>query len=203
MLQVSVYRFNPETDVAPQMQEYQVETGGKDLMVLDVLEMIKAEHDASVTYRRSCREGVCGSDGLNINGKNGLACITPLSDAVKKNKLVIRPLPGFPVVRALVVDMSLFYALYECILCACCSTSCPSFWWNPDRFVGPAGLLQAYRFLADSRDQATDERLAKLDDPFSVFRCHGIQNCVNVCPKGLNPTRAIGHIRTMLLNRAA
>ena len=235
MLQVSVYRFNPETDAAPQMQEYQVETGGKDLMVLDVLEMIKAEHDASVTYRRSCREGVCGSDGLNINGKNGLACITPLSDAVKKNKLVIRPLPGLPVVRDLVVDMSLFYAqyekiepylqnntpapaierlqtpedrakldgLYECILCACCSTSCPSFWWNPDRFVGPAGLLQAYRFLADSRDQATDERLAKLDDPFSVFRCHGIQNCVNVCPKGLNPTRAIGHIRTMLLNRAA
>ena len=235
MLQVSVYRFNPETDAAPQMQEYQDETGGKDLMVLDVLEMIKAEHDASVTYRRSCREGVCGSDGLNINGKNGLACITPLSDAVKNNKLVIRPLPGLPVVRDLVVDMSLFYAqyekiepylqnnspapaierlqtpedrakldgLYECILCACCSTSCPSFWWNPDRFVGPAGLLQAYRFLADSRDQATDERLAKLDDPFSVFRCHGIQNCVNVCPKGLNPTRAIGHIRTMLLNRAA
>lgn len=235
MLQVSVYRFNPETDAAPQMQEYQVETGGKDLMVLDVLEMIKAEHDASVTYRRSCREGVCGSDGLNINGKNGLACITPLSDAVKNNKLVIRPLPGLPVVRDLVVDMSLFYAqyekiepylqnntpapaierlqtpedrakldgLYECILCACCSTSCPSFWWNPDRFVGPAGLLQAYRFLADSRDQATDERLAKLDDPFSVFRCHGIQNCVNVCPKGLNPTRAIGHIRTMLMNRAA
>ena len=235
MLQVSVYRFNPETDAAPQMREYQVETGGKDLMVLDVLEMIKAEHDASVTYRRSCREGVCGSDGLNINGKNGLACITPLSNAVKNNKLVIRPLPGLPVVRDLVVDMSLFYAqyekiepylqnnspapaierlqtpedrakldgLYECILCACCSTSCPSFWWNPDRFVGPAGLLQAYRFLADSRDQATDERLSKLDDPFSVFRCHGIQNCVNVCPKGLNPTRAIGHIRTMLLNRAA
>ena len=235
MLQVSVYRFNPESDAAPQMQEYQVETGGKYLMVLDVLEMIKAEHDASVTYRRSCREGVCGSDGLNINGKNGLACITPLSGAVKNNKLVIRPLPGLPVVRDLVVDMSLFYAqyekiepylqnnspapaierlqtpedrakldgLYECILCACCSTSCPSFWWNPDRFVGPAGLLQAYRFLADSRDQATDERLAKLDDPFSVFRCHGIQNCVNVCPKGLNPTRAIGHIRTMLLNRAA
>lgn len=235
MLQVSVYRFNPETDAAPKMQEYQVETGGKDLMVLDVLEMIKAEHDATVTYRRSCREGVCGSDGLNINGKNGLACITPLSDAVKNNKLVIRPLPGLPVVRDLVVDMSLFYAqyekiepylqnntpapaierlqspedrakldgLYECILCACCSTSCPSFWWNPDRFVGPAGLLQAYRFLADSRDQATDERLAKLDDPFSVFRCHGIQNCVNVCPKGLNPTRAIGQIRNMLLNRAA
>ncbi|MBL6906640.1 succinate dehydrogenase iron-sulfur subunit [Luminiphilus sp.] len=235
MLQVSVYRFNPETDASPQMQEYRVDTAGKDLMVLDVLEMIKADHDATVTYRRSCREGVCGSDGLNINGRNGLACITPLSETVKKNKLVIRPLPGLPVVRDLVVDMSLFYAqyekiepylqnstpapaierlqtpedrakldgLYECILCACCSTSCPSFWWNPDRFIGPAGLLQAYRFLADSRDQATEERLSKLDDPFSVFRCHGIQNCVNVCPKGLNPTRAIGHIRSMLLSRAA
>jgi succinate dehydrogenase / fumarate reductase iron-sulfur subunit len=203
-------------------------------MVLDVLELIKAEHDGSVTYRRSCREGVCGSDGLNINGKNGLACISPLSESVKNNKVVIRPLPGLPVIRDLVVDMSLFYAqyekvqpylqnatpapaiermqspeeraqldgLYECILCACCSTSCPSFWWNPDRFIGPAGLLQAYRFLADSRDTATDDRLAKLDDPFSVFRCHGIQNCVNVCPKGLNPTKAIGHIRGMLLNRA-
>ncbi len=234
MLQVSLYRYNPETDDAPFMQDFSVDTGGQDLMVLDVLELIKAEHDGSVTYRRSCREGVCGSDGLNMNGKNGLACITPLSETVKGEKLVIRPLPGLPVIRDLVVDMSLFYAqyekvqpylqnptpapaierlqtpeeraqldgLYECILCACCSTSCPSFWWNPDRFVGPAGLLQAYRFLADSRDTATEDRLAKLDDPFSVFRCHGIQNCVNVCPKGLNPTKAIGHIRTMLLNRA-
>ncbi len=234
MLQVSLYRYNPETDDAPFMQDFAVETGGKDLMVLDVLELIKAEHDGSVTYRRSCREGVCGSDGLNMNGKNGLACITPLSETVKGDKLVIRPLPGLPVIRDLVVDMSLFYAqyekvqpylqnptpapaierlqspeeraqldgLYECILCACCSTSCPSFWWNPDRFVGPAGLLQAYRFLADSRDTATEDRLSKLDDPFSVFRCHGIQNCVNVCPKGLNPTKAIGHIRTMLLSRA-
>jgi succinate dehydrogenase / fumarate reductase iron-sulfur subunit len=234
MLQVSIYRYNPETDDAPYMQDFSVDTGGRDLMVLDVLEMIKAEHDGSVTYRRSCREGVCGSDGLNMNGKNGLACISALSESVKNNKLVIRPLPGLPVIRDLVVDMSLFYAqyekvqpylqnpspapaierlqspeeraqldgLYECILCACCSTSCPSFWWNPDRFIGPAGLLQAYRFLADSRDTATDERLAKLDDPFSVFRCHGIQNCVNVCPKGLNPTKAIGHIRSMLLSRA-
>ena len=234
MLQVSLYRYNPETDDAPFMQDFSVDTGGKDLMVLDVLELIKAEHDGSVTYRRSCREGVCGSDGLNMNGKNGLACITPLSETVKGDKLVIRPLPGLPVIRDLVVDMSLFYAqyekvqpylqnptpapaierlqspeeraqldgLYECILCACCSTSCPSFWWNPDRFVGPAGLLQAYRFLADSRDTSTEDRLSKLDDPFSVFRCHGIQNCVNVCPKGLNPTKAIGHIRTMLLNRA-
>ena len=234
MLQVSLYRYNPETDEAPYMEDFSVDTGGRDLMVLDVLELIKADHDGSVTYRRSCREGVCGSDGLNMNGKNGLACITPLSESVKGDKLVIRPLPGLPVIRDLVVDMSLFYAqyekvqpylqnptpapaierlqspeeraqldgLYECILCACCSTSCPSFWWNPDRFVGPAGLLQAYRFLADSRDTATEDRLAKLDDPFSVFRCHGIQNCVNVCPKGLNPTKAIGHIRTMLLNRA-
>ena len=234
MLQVSLYRYNPETDEAPYMQDFSVDTGGRDLMVLDVLELIKADHDGSVTYRRSCREGVCGSDGLNMNGKNGLACITPLSESVKGDKLVIRPLPGLPVIRDLVVDMGLFYAqyekvqpylqnptpapaierlqspeeraqldgLYECILCACCSTSCPSFWWNPDRFVGPAGLLQAYRFLADSRDTATEDRLAKLDDPFSVFRCHGIQNCVNVCPKGLNPTKAIGHIRTMLLNRA-
>ena len=234
MLQVSLYRYNPETDEAPYMQDFSVDTSGRDLMVLDVLELIKADHDGSVTYRRSCREGVCGSDGLNMNGKNGLACITALSEIVKGDKLVIRPLPGLPVIRDLVVDMSLFYAqyekvqpylqnptpapaierlqspeeraqldgLYECILCACCSTSCPSFWWNPDRFVGPAGLLQAYRFLADSRDTATEDRLAKLDDPFSVFRCHGIQNCVNVCPKGLNPTKAIGHIRTMLLNRA-
>ena len=234
MLQVSIYRYNPDTDDAPYMQDFSVDTGGRDLMVLDVLEMIKAEYDGSVTYRRSCREGVCGSDGLNMNGKNGLACISALSESVKNNKLVIRPLPGLPVIRDLVVDMSLFYAqyekvqpylqnpspapaierlqspeeraqldgLYECILCACCSTSCPSFWWNPERFIGPAGLLQAYRFLADSRDTATDERLAKLDDPFSVFRCHGIQNCVNVCPKGLNPTKAIGHIRSMLLSRA-
>ena len=234
MLQVSLYRYNPETDEAPYMQDFSVDTSGRDLMVLDVLELIKAEYDGSVTYRLSCREGVCGSYGLNMNGKNGLACVTPLSETVKGEKLVIRPLPGLPVIRDLVVDMSLFYAqyekvqpylqnaspapaierlqspeeraqldgLYECILCACCSTSCPSFWWNPDRFVGPAGLLQAYRFLADSRDTATEERLSKLDDPFSVFRCHGIQNCVNVCPKGLNPTKAIGHIRTMLLNRA-
>ena len=230
MLQVSLYRYNPETDDAPFMQDFSVDTGGRDLMVLDVLELIKAEHDGSVTYRRSCREGVCGSDGLNMNGKNGLACVTPLSETVKGEKLVIRPLPGLPVIRDLVVDMSLFYAqyekvqpylqnptpapaierlqtpeeraqldgLYECILCACCSTSCPSFWWNPDRFVGPAGLLQAYRFLADSRDTATEDRLAKLDDPFSVFRCHGIQNCVNVCPKGLNPAKAIASIKKML-----
>ncbi|QFU00907.1 Succinate dehydrogenase iron-sulfur subunit [Halomonas sp. THAF5a] len=229
-LQVSLYRYNPETDSAPYMQEFQVDTQGRDLMVLDVLHLAK-EQDNGLAYRRSCREGVCGSDGMNMNGKNGLACITPLSEVVKGNKLTLRPLPGLPVIRDLVVDMGLFYkqyeriqpylqndepapaierlqspeerdkldGLYECILCACCSTSCPSFWWNPDKFVGPAGLLQAYRFLADSRDDATRERLAELEDPFSVFRCRGIMNCVAVCPKGLNPTRAIGKIREMLL----
>lgn len=232
MLKVEVYRYNPETDKEPYMKTYEVDTGGKDLMVLDVLELLKGQ-DPTLAYRRSCREGVCGSDGMNISGKNGLACITALSSCVRNNKLVLRPLPGLPVIRDLVIDMSQFYAqykkiepylqndtpapaierlqtpeerekldgLYECILCACCSTSCPSFWWNPDKFIGPAGLLQAYRFLADSRDTATDERLAKLDDPYSVFRCHSIQNCVDVCPKGLNPTKAIGHIRNMLLQR--
>jgi succinate dehydrogenase / fumarate reductase iron-sulfur subunit len=232
-MQVSVYRYNPETDEVPTMREMSVELpGDRDLMVLDVLEMLKAE-DPTLSYRRSCREGVCGSDGINMNGRNGLACITPVSSVAKRGKLILRPLPGLPVVRDLVVDMTQFYrqyekvkpylindkpppaqerlqspeeraeldGLYECILCACCSTSCPSFWWNPDKFIGPAGLLQAYRFLADSRDTATAERLSELDDPFSVFRCRGIMNCVSVCPKGLNPTRAIGKIRTMLLQQ--
>ena len=233
MLKVEVYRYNPETDKTPYMKTYEIDTEGKDLMVLDVLEMLKAQ-DPTLVYRRSCREGVCGSDGMNISGKNGLACVTALSECVKNNTLVLRPLPGLPVIRDLIIDMSQFYAqykkiepflqndtpapaierlqspedrakldgLYECILCACCSTSCPSFWWNPDKFIGPAGLLQSYRFLADSRDTATVKRLGNLDDPFSVFRCHGIQNCVSVCPKGLSPTRAIGHIRTMLLQNA-
>ena len=231
MLDVSIYRYDPEKDSEPYMKNYHIDTKGKDMMVLDVLELLKAQ-DPSLTYRRSCREGVCGSDGMNINGKNGLACIKPLSEAVKNNKLELRPLPGPPVIRDLVIHMSQFYkqyekvkpylqsetpvngierkqsiedrkkldGLYECILCACCSTSCPSFWWNPDKFIGPAGLLQSYRFLADSRDDQDKSRLNELSDPFSVFRCHGIQNCVSVCPKGLNPTRAIGHIRSMLLN---
>ena len=232
-MKVSVYRYNPESDAVPRMQDYTIDLpAGKDLMVLDVMELLKAQ-DPSLTYRRSCREGVCGSDGVNMNGKNGLACITPVSEVAKKDKLVLRPLPGLPVIRDLVIDMSQFYrqyekikpylindqpppaqerlqspedrakldGLYECILCACCSTSCPSFWWNPEKFIGPAGLLQAYRFLADSRDTATAERLSGLDDPFSLFRCRGIMNCVSVCPKGLNPTRAIGKIRTMLLQQ--
>lgn len=232
-MQVSVYRYNPETDEAPRMQNMEVEIPeGRDLMVLDVLELAKAQ-DPTLTYRRSCREGVCGSDGVNMNGSNGLACITPVSSVTKRGRLAIRPLPGLPVIRDLVVDMGQFYkqyekvkpylindeappaqerlqspeerarldGLYECILCACCSTSCPSFWWNPDKFIGPAGLLQAYRFLADSRDTASDERLADLADPFSVFRCRGIMNCVSACPKHLNPTRAIGQIKALLLQR--
>jgi len=234
-MKVSIYRFNPDTDKRPYMQDFDIEIPtGKDLMVLDVLHLVK-EQDPTVSYRRSCREGVCGSDGMNINGTNGLACITALSDVGGEGKtLVLRPLPGLPVIRDLVIDMSTFYkqyekvqpflinntpppaierlqsqeerekldGLYECILCACCSTACPSFWWNPDKFIGPSGLLQAYRFLVDSRDTATEERLSQLDDPFSVFRCRGIMNCVTVCPKGLNPTRAIGHIRSMLLSSA-
>jgi succinate dehydrogenase / fumarate reductase iron-sulfur subunit len=232
-LEFSVYRYNPDVDNAPRMQDYKLEVEeGRDMMVLDALLLLK-EQDPSLSFRRSCREGVCGSDGVNMNGKNGLACITPLS-ALKGKKVVLRPLPGLPVIRDLVIDMTQFYTqyekvkpflindkptggverlqtvedrekldgLYECILCACCSTSCPSFWWNPDKFIGPAGLLHAYRFLADSRDTATEERLKGLDDAFSVFRCHSIMNCVSVCPKGLNPTKAIGQIKSMLLNRS-
>ncbi|MCY4214527.1 MAG: succinate dehydrogenase iron-sulfur subunit [Gammaproteobacteria bacterium] len=232
-MQVSVYRYNPDVDDKPRMRDMSIELPeGQDLMVLDLLERLK-EQDPSLSYRRSCREGVCGSDGINMNGLNGLACITPVSQVAKRGKLALRPLPGLPVIRDLVVDMGQFFdqfekvrpylinetpppaqerlqspeqraeldGLYECILCGCCSTACPSFWWNPDKFVGPAGLLQAYRFLADSRDTAGDERLRDLEDPFSVFRCRGIMNCVNVCPKGLNPTRAIGKIRGLLVKQ--
>ncbi|MEL0236402.1 MAG: succinate dehydrogenase iron-sulfur subunit, partial [Gammaproteobacteria bacterium] len=217
-LEINIYRFNAETDAFPYMQTFNFTKPERDIMVLELLNLLK-EQDPTISYRRSCREGVCGSDGMNINGKNGLACITPLSQVLKGNKLDLRPLPGLPVIRDLVVDMEEFYAqyekikpflqndstppeierlqspedrdkldgLYECILCACCSTSCPSFWWNPDKFVGPAALLQAYRFIADTRDSRTEERLEALSDPFSVYRCHGIMNCVSVCPKGLNP----------------
>ena len=229
-LEINIYRFNAETDAFPYMQTFNFAKPERDIMVLELLNLLK-EQDPTISYRRSCREGVCGSDGMNINGKNGLACITPLSQALKGNKLDLRPLPGLPVIRDLVVDMEEFYAqyekikpflqndstppeierlqspedrdkldgLYECILCACCSTSCPSFWWNPDKFVGPAALLQAYRFIADTRDSRTEERLEALSDPFSVYRCHGIMNCVSVCPKGLNPNKAIGNIKSMLL----
>ncbi|MEG0882152.1 MAG: succinate dehydrogenase iron-sulfur subunit [Janthinobacterium sp.] len=233
-LKFKIYRYDPDQDAKPYMQDLTVELKDTDKMLLDALQRIKSDVDDSLALRRSCREGVCGSDGMNINGKNGLACITPLSAVVKRNKLIIRPLPGLPVIRDLVVDMSIFYkqyekvkpflqndtpapaierlqspeerekldGLYECILCACCSTSCPSFWWNPDKFVGPAGLLQAYRFIADSRDEATGARLDNLEDPYRLFRCHSIMNCVDVCPKGLNPNKAIGKIKELMVRRA-
>src|SRR6476660_9751147 len=231
-MRFSIYRYDPDKDSAPRMQDYDVALEPTDRMLLDALTRIKSVDD-SVSYRRSCREGICGSDAMNINGKNGLACITKLADL--KEPVRLRPLPGLPVIRDLIVDMTQFFkqyhsvkpylvnndppprdkerlqspaereeldGLYECILCACCSTSCPSFWWNPDKFVGPAGLLQAYRFIADSRDEATAERLDNLEDPYRLFRCHTIMNCVDVCPKGLNPNKAIGKIKELMVRRA-
>lgn len=228
---VRLYRYHPEQDDVPYSQDVQVDGDFRKRMVLDVLEHLKTR-DATLTFRRSCREGVCGSDGLNINGRNNLGCITRVGDALgNKDLLEIRPLPGMPVIRDLVVDQSLFFSqykrvqpwlindtprppterlqspedrakldgLYECILCACCTSACPSWWWNPEKYIGPSGLLQAYRFLVDSRDTATAERMAKLSDPFSVFRCRGIGNCTAYCPKGLNPMKAIGRIKAMLV----
>ena len=232
VVRFSIYRYDPDRDDKPRMQNIEVELQPTDKMLLDALMRIKIANDDSLSFRRSCREGVCGSDAMNINGKNGLACITNLRDL--KEPIVLKPLPGLPVIRDLIVDMTQFFkqyhsvspflindtpppekerlqspqereeldGLYECVLCACCSTSCPSFWWNPDKFVGPAGLLQAYRFIADSRDQATSERLDNLEDPYRLFRCHTIMNCVDVCPKGLNPTRAIGKIKELMVRRA-
>ena len=229
-MKFSIYRYNPETDAQPTMRDYELDIEAGDKMLLDALLLIK-EQDDSLSLRKSCREGVCGSDAMNINGRNGLACITPLSSL--KQPIALRPLPGLPVIRDLVVDMTQFFrqyhsikpylvnhdpppeterlqspaqraeldGLYECILCACCTTSCPSFWWNPDKFVGPAGLLQAYRFIADSRDHATSERLDNLEDPYRLFRCHTIMNCVDVCPKELNPTEAIGKIKNLMVKR--
>ncbi|MDQ6619096.1 MAG: succinate dehydrogenase iron-sulfur subunit [Pseudomonadota bacterium] len=226
-----IYRYNPDVDEKPYVKDYDVQLEPSDRMLLDALVRIKAVDD-SLAFRRSCREGVCGSDAMNINGKNGLACTTNIKSL--KQPVELRPLPGLPVIRDLIVDMSQFFkqyhsvkpylstespapererlqspedrdelnGLYECILCACCSTACPSFWWNPDKFVGPAGLLQAYRFIADTRDEATNDRLDNLEDPYRLFRCHTIMNCVDVCPKGLNPTRAIGKIREILVKRA-
>lgn len=230
-IRVSIYRYDPESGRAPYMQDYALEMEPHGKMLLDAILLIK-DMDPTLAVRRSCREGVCGSDAMNINGRNGLACITPLAEL--KQPIELRPLPGLPVIRDLVVDLSQFYkqyravkpylinldpepeierlqqpadrqeldGLYECILCACCSTACPSFWWNPDKFLGPAALLQAYRFLADSRDQATNERLDDLEDPYRLFRCHSIMNCVEVCPKGLNPTLAIGRIKALLVKRS-
>ncbi len=230
MLTVSISRFNPETDEAPYMQDFQINLDEHHcVMVLDALLVIKNKIDETLTLRRSCREGVCGSDGMNINGKNRLACTTHIASL--KTPIVIRPLPGLPVIRDLVVDMTQFYqqyekaqpylqndtpapaterlqspadrakldGLYECILCACCTSSCPSYWWNPDKYMGPAALLQAYRFISDSRDDHKQERLANLTDPFSVFRCRGIMNCVDVCPKDLNPLKAINNIKEEML----
>ncbi len=231
-VKVSIYRYNPEVDTKPYYKDYTVELDPLDTKLLNVLMKIKDLHDDSVSFRRSCREGVCGSDAININGRNGLACLTDISSL--GNKIVLRPIPGLPVVRDLIVDMTQFFNQYhsikpyviddrpqpereriqsqedraqldgtiECILCACCSTACPSFWWNPDKFLGPAALLHAYRFIADTRDQATNERLDELNDPYRLFRCHTIMNCADVCPKHLNPTRAIGKIKEIMVARA-
>ncbi len=228
----SIYRFNPEKDKKPYMQDFNFDVAtipGK--MLLNVLEAIREQHP-DIGLRRSCGAGVCGSDGMNVNGENRLACITPLSSL--PDKVVLRPLPGFPVIRDLIVDMEQFYdqlhkikpylqnnkevpekerlqspedrakldGLYECILCACCSSSCPSYWWNPEKFVGPAGLLASYRFVADSRDTETQGRLAGLKDPYSVYRCRSIMNCATVCPKGLNPTKAINKLRDQMLHES-
>jgi succinate dehydrogenase / fumarate reductase iron-sulfur subunit len=230
-MRFSIYRYNPEQDGKPYMEDFVLDEVRPGMMLLEALVRLK-EQDETLSFRRSCQEGVCGSDAVNINGRNGLACVTPLAQL--KSPVVVRPLPGMPVIRDLVVDMSGFYrqyrrvkpylmasdpepeverlqspqqrdrldGLYECILCACCSTSCPSYWWNPDRFLGPAALLQAWRFLADSRDQATEERLADLQGPYRLFRCHTIMNCTDVCPKGLNPTRAIGRIKQLMIKRS-
>lgn len=225
-----IYRWQ-EGDKSPRMQEYDLDVEKEQcIMLLDALIALKKQ-DPTLSFRRSCGEGVCGSDGMNINGTNGLACITPLKSL--DGPIMVRPLPGLPVIRDLVVDLSQFYrqyekikpylqtsqsspsgerlqspeerekldGLYECILCACCSSSCPSFWWNPDKFIGPAGLLQAARFIQDSRDEKTRERLEQLNDAYSLFRCHGIMNCVNVCPKGLNPTKAISGIRSQIISK--
>lgn len=230
-MRFNIYRYNPDVDAEPYYQDYELKEIEPGMMLLAALLKLK-EQDETLSFRRSCGEGVCGSDSMNINGANGLACITPLSTL--RQPIEIRPLPGLPVVRDLIVDMEQFYqqyrevkpylivkdpmpevelrqtpeqreqldGLYECILCGCCSTSCPSFWWNPDKFLGPAALLQASRFIEDSRDQALDERLENLEGPFKLFRCHTIMNCVQVCPKGLNPTRAIGNIKKRMVKNS-
>lgn len=234
MIKVQIYRYNPETDPIPYTQHLTIPDEFRNRMVLDVLEYLR-EQDPTLSYRRSCREGVCGSDGMNINGKNWLACIKPVAEAIgSSNCLIVRPLPGMPVIRDLVVDQTLFFEqykrvrpwlithdapptierlqspeeraqldeLYECILCGCCTSQCPSWWWNPEQYLGPAALLQSLRFLLDSRDQDRIARLTDLEDPFSLFRCRGIGNCTWVCPKGLNPMGAIGRIRRDLVRES-
>ncbi len=229
-----VYRYDPDSGENPRYDRFEIDMDDCGPMVLDALIKMKTEQDPSLTFRRSCREGICGSCSMNINGKNGLACTTAIEDCAGK-EMQITPLPHMEVIKDLVPDFTHFYAqyssikpwlqtvtptpsgkerlqspeerekldgLYECILCACCSTSCPSYWWNSDKFLGPAILLQAYRWLADSRDEYTGERLDELEDPFRLYRCHTIMNCANVCPKGLNPARAIAETKKMMAERA-
>lgn len=227
-----VYRWDPDSGENPRMDTYQLDLDDCGPMVLDALIKIKNEVDTTLTFRRSCREGICGSCAMNIDGTNTLACTKPIDEV--KGDIKITPLPHMHVVKDLVPDLKAAYAqlasiepwlktdtpapttgerlqspeeredldgLYECILCFCCTTSCPSYWWNGDKYLGPATLLQAYRWLADSRDEATGERLDSLEDPFKLYRCHTIMNCSKACPKGLNPARAIGEIKKMILNR--
>ena len=227
-----IYRWSPDDGENPRIDTYYVDVDDCGPMVLDALLWIKNKVDATLTLRRSCREGICGSCAMNIDGTNTLAC-TKAMDDVKDGAVQVMPLPHQPVVKDLVPDLTNFYAqyasiepwlqtssptpqkewrqshedrekldgLYECILCACCTTSCPSYWWNPDRFLGPMVLLQAYRWIADSRDEATGERLDDLDDPFKLYRCHTSMNCTNTCPKCLNPAKAIAEIKQLMVNR--
>jgi succinate dehydrogenase / fumarate reductase iron-sulfur subunit len=228
---VEIYRANPQSGENPYIDTFDIPKDECGSMVLDVLLKIKNHFDSSLTFRRSCREGVCGSCAMNVNGKNTLACTKSLADYEGKT-LKIYPLPHMEVVKDLVVDMTHFYEqyasikpwlenstnpererlqsetqraalneIYDCVLCACCSTSCPSYWWNSDRYLGPAVLLQAYRFIVDSRDENTNERLNALDESFKLYRCHTIMNCVDTCPKGLNPAKAIAEIKKKLVLR--
>ncbi len=226
-----VYRWSPDDTANPRIDTYEVDLDQCGPMVLDALIKIKNETDQTLTFRRSCREGICGSCAMNIDGENTLACTKGIDEV--KGDVKIYPLPHMPVIKDLVPDLTNFYAqhafiepwlqtksaepekewrqshddrekldgLYECILCACCSTSCPSYWWNGDRYLGPAALLQAYRWLIDSRDEATGERLDALEDPFRLYRCHTIMNCTRACPKGLNPAKAIAEIKKMMVER--
>ncbi len=232
MKKIIVYRYDPDRGDNPRTDTYEVDLDTCAPMVLDALIKIKNEIDSTLTFRRSCREGICGSCSMNINGSNTLACTKAINDI--KGDLKIYPLPHMPVVKDLVPDLTNFYAQYasikpwlqsqtpappdrerlqskedreklegleECILCACCSTSCPSYWWNSDRYLGPAALLQAYRWIADSRDEATGERLDELEDPFKLYRCHTIMNCTNTCPKELNPAKSIAEIKKLIAQR--
>ncbi len=227
-----VYRYDPDSGENPRLDTFEVDMDDCGPMVLDALIKIKNEIDPTVTFRRSCREGICGSCAMNIDGTNTLACTKDYADV--KGDVKIYPLPHLELIKDLVGDLTNFYAqyasikpwlvadspappdgerlqseeerklidgLYECILCACCSTSCPSYWWNSDRYLGPAVLLQAYRWLIDSRDDSQGERLDVLEDPFRLYKCHTIMNCTNTCPKGLNPAKAIAEIKTMMVQR--